>query len=165
MACRSPVQRQAITGTSAGILLIGSLGTKLSDNLLEIHHFYWRKCAWKCRVLNCRPCCPWEMRLARYEYSMCSGISRNLVCIWNDIILSTFVIPTHPRYSASLMLFLCVHWVVSWMVCRKTVPRRSLRWFDKISSLITATHFHWIRQLEIALVFTFPGCFCQFIWF
>ena len=35
----SPGRRQAITWTNAGLLLIGPLGTNLSDILIKIHTF------------------------------------------------------------------------------------------------------------------------------
>ena len=35
----SPVRRQAITWTNAGLLSIGPLGTNFSENLINIHTF------------------------------------------------------------------------------------------------------------------------------
>ena len=46
----SPGRRQAIIWTNAGILLIGALGTNVSEILVKIVHFHWRKCFWKCRL-------------------------------------------------------------------------------------------------------------------
>ena len=45
---------QAIISTSAGILLIGPVGTNFSEILIGIQneHFHSRKCIWKCRVKN-----------------------------------------------------------------------------------------------------------------
>ena len=48
----SPGRRQAIIRTNAGKLLIGPLGTNLSEILSEIHTFSSRKCVWKCRLRN-----------------------------------------------------------------------------------------------------------------
>ena len=48
----SPGRRQAIIWTSAGMLLIGPLGTNFSENLIEIITFNSRKCIWKCRLEN-----------------------------------------------------------------------------------------------------------------
>ena len=39
----SPIRRQAIIWTNAGILLIGPTGTDLSENLTEIYTFSFRK--------------------------------------------------------------------------------------------------------------------------
>ena len=46
----SPGRRQAIIWTSAGILLIRILGTKLAEILNEIHNFHSRKYVWKYRL-------------------------------------------------------------------------------------------------------------------
>ena len=48
----SPNWRQAIIWTSAGLLLIGPLGTKFSEIIIEILTFSFKKCAWKCRLRN-----------------------------------------------------------------------------------------------------------------
>ena len=47
----SPGRHQAITWTNVGILLIGPLGTNISEILIEIyiHNCHWKKCIWKCR--------------------------------------------------------------------------------------------------------------------
>ena len=45
----SPGRRQAITWTNAGILLIGPLGTNLSEIFME-SLTYSRKCVWMCRL-------------------------------------------------------------------------------------------------------------------
>ena len=47
----SPERRQAIIWTNAGTLLIGPLGTNLSEILIEIYTFSL-KCIWKCRLGN-----------------------------------------------------------------------------------------------------------------
>ena len=39
VVCLSPGQRQAISWTNAGILLIGTLETNFSEILIEIHTF------------------------------------------------------------------------------------------------------------------------------
>ena len=48
----SPGRRQAIIWTSAGILLVGSLGTHFSEILIGIQIFSLKKCIWKCRRRN-----------------------------------------------------------------------------------------------------------------
>ena len=48
----SPDQRRAIIWTNAGILLIGPLGMKFIEMLIEIDAFSFKKCIWKCRLRN-----------------------------------------------------------------------------------------------------------------
>ena len=53
----SPDWRQAIIWTDAGILSIGPLGTKLSEILIAIHIFSFKKMHLKMSSGKCRPCC------------------------------------------------------------------------------------------------------------
>ena len=46
----SPVRRQDIIWTNAGILSIGPLGTNFSEILMEIKYFHSSKCILKCRL-------------------------------------------------------------------------------------------------------------------
>ena len=46
----SPGRREAIVGTNAGILLIGTWGTNFREILSEIHIFHSRISIWKCRL-------------------------------------------------------------------------------------------------------------------
>ena len=48
----SPIRRQAIILTNAGLLPIGSLGTNFSEFLIKIQIFYSRKCIWKYCLRN-----------------------------------------------------------------------------------------------------------------
>ena len=48
----SPGRRQAIIWTSAGILLIGTLGTNFSEISIGVPTFHSRKFTWKCRLRN-----------------------------------------------------------------------------------------------------------------
>ena len=50
--CLSPYRGQAIIWTNAGLLLIGPLGTNISEILIEILTFSLKKCVWKCRLWN-----------------------------------------------------------------------------------------------------------------
>ena len=50
-------RRQAITWTNVGILLIGPLGTNLSDMLIEIHIFSFKKIHLKMSYGKWRPFC------------------------------------------------------------------------------------------------------------
>ena len=73
---------QAIIWTNAGILLIGPLGTNLSEISAKFIYFHWRKCIWKCRLENgghlSRPqCVKWfeRIRFSRHVwYTPLSGI-------------------------------------------------------------------------------------------
>ena len=53
----SPGRHQAITWTNAGILLIGSLGTKFSENLIGIQTFSFKKMHLKISSAKWRPSC------------------------------------------------------------------------------------------------------------
>ena len=53
----SPGRRQAIIWTNAEILLIGPLGTKFSEILIEIHTFSFKKMYLKMSTGKCRPFC------------------------------------------------------------------------------------------------------------
>ena len=53
----SPGRRQAIIWTNAGILLIGSLGTKFSEILIEIHTFLFKKIHLNMSSAKWRPFC------------------------------------------------------------------------------------------------------------
>ena len=53
----SPDRRQAIIWTNAGILSIGSLGTKLSEISIAIHIFSFKKMHLKMSSGKWRPCC------------------------------------------------------------------------------------------------------------
>ena len=48
----SPVRRQAIIWTNDGLLLVEPLGTKLSENSIEIIIFSFKKMRLKCRLRN-----------------------------------------------------------------------------------------------------------------
>ena len=53
----SPGRRQAIIWTSAGILLIGPLGTNFNEILIEIHVFSFKKMHLKMSSAKWRPFC------------------------------------------------------------------------------------------------------------
>ena len=55
--CLSPGRRQAIIWTSAGIVLIGPLGTNFSENLIEILSFSFTKMRLKMSSAKWRPFC------------------------------------------------------------------------------------------------------------
>ena len=53
----SPVRRQAIIWTNAGILLIGPLGTKFNEILIELHTFSFKRIHLKMSSGKWRPFC------------------------------------------------------------------------------------------------------------
>ena len=53
----SPGRRQAIIWTNAGILLIGPLGTNLSEILIEIYTFSFKNVVWEMAAILSRPQC------------------------------------------------------------------------------------------------------------
>ena len=53
----SPGRRQAIIWTNAGILLIGSLGTKFNEILIEMHTFLFKKMYLNMSSAKWRPFC------------------------------------------------------------------------------------------------------------
>ena len=63
----SPIRRQAIIWTNAGILLIGPLGTKSSEMLFEIHTFSFKKVHLKVLFSKWRSFCPGVDELTRIE--------------------------------------------------------------------------------------------------
>ena len=78
----SPGRRQAIIWTSAGILLIGPLGTNFSEILNEVVTSSFKKMRLKVSSAKWRPCClglnvlTWILRLPRYHASY--------ECVWHS---------------------------------------------------------------------------------
>ena len=68
----SPVRRQAIIWTNAGILLIEPLGTNFGENSIEILAFLFHKMCLKVSSGNWRPCC--------LGLNVLNQISLNIVC-------------------------------------------------------------------------------------
>ena len=74
----SPEWHQGIIWTIAGILLIGPLGTNLSEILLGIQTFSFKKCIWKCSLQNgvhlSRPQCVkyTDQSVSRCSYRDCN---------------------------------------------------------------------------------------------
>ena len=68
----SPVRRQAIIWTNAGILLIWPLGTIFSEILIEIHIFSFKKMGMKILSARWRPFC---LGLNVFKHSFTSSLS------------------------------------------------------------------------------------------
>ena len=73
----SPGRGQAIIWTSAGILLIGSLGTNLNEILIEMHIFSFKEIHLKMLSEKCRPFC------------LCFNVLRE-VSVWSLLQLSHY---------------------------------------------------------------------------
>ena len=50
----SPLRRQAIIWTNAGLLSTGRMGIYFSETWIKIRQLHWRKCMWICRSKNAR---------------------------------------------------------------------------------------------------------------
>ena len=80
-----PGQRQAITWTNAGILLIGPLGTNFSEILIEIHTFSFKKMQLKMSSGKWQPFCLFGSFLgfrASAAIEMCSPWPLHPGCMW-----------------------------------------------------------------------------------
>ena len=71
----APTRRQAIIWFNAGILLIGSSGTNLSENSIEIHQFSFKKMHLKMPSVKWRPFCV-SLNVLRNVFSRSMAISR-----------------------------------------------------------------------------------------
>ena len=84
----SPVRRQAIIWTNAGILSIRPRVTYFSGILIEIPQFHSTKCTWKCRLRKWRPSCLSLNMLIYYilVQHWCSDMDRTCckICITNE---------------------------------------------------------------------------------
>ena len=77
----SPGRRQAIIWTNAGILLIGPLGTKFNEILIEIHTFSLKKMRLKVSSAKRRPfCLGLNVLIGRFVFSMRKNV--NYLCLF-----------------------------------------------------------------------------------
>ena len=70
----SPGRRQAIIWTNAGVLLIGTLGTNVSEILIEIRIFSFKKMGSNVSSAKCRPFCLLSWILDSAEYDLGWGL-------------------------------------------------------------------------------------------
>ena len=113
-----PGHHQAIIWTSAGILLIGSFGTNISE-IVPFIHFHSRKCIWKCHLQNgvyyrlgpnvlammlrcANVFCTWYS----ISHEICTRFCFALLCCGYAIIHNDFTWSIYPYSSGSL----CWHW-------------------------------------------------------
>ena len=76
--CYSPSRRQAIFWTNAGILLIGPLGTNLSEILIEFYTFSFKKMRLKLSSAKRRPFC--------LGFNVLIDVSGELVFFWKTFL-------------------------------------------------------------------------------
>ena len=109
----SPGRRQAIIWTNAGILLIGPLGTKLSEILIEILTFLYKKMHLKVSSAKWRPFCPGLNVLTPSIETAPTSLHKKLIITTETkyfyaLILSVLtclltVLHTHPKIRSSLV--------------------------------------------------------------
>ena len=110
----SPGRRQAIIWTSAGILLIGSLGTNFSENLMEIITFSFKKMRMKVLSAKWRPCCL-------------------VLNVWNTSLLALVMGTLHSLVNSihkllyKKTLILCL-----WSYLRQAVEQ-TFQWFNSLA--------------------------------
>ena len=122
----SPDQRQAIICTNAGILLIGPLGTHVSEILIEIYIFSFKKMHLKLSSENWRPFClnAWSST-HRHQLTLVlitrgtwrvsarqNGVNLmfwlNLQYLFNSWIYFFGNCPLLPRFNWLLLVSLCI---------------------------------------------------------
>ena len=118
----SPGRRQAIIWTSAGILLIGPLGTNFSEILIEILTFSFKEMRLKVSSAKWRPYC-----LGLNVLSRINPLTLTLQCslIWYDIAHSTVITETeqtsefkHTKYIPYLStrnVYLAKEWISNYI--------------------------------------------------
>ena len=82
----SPGRRQAIIWTNAEILLIGPLGTKFSEILIEIHTFSFKKMFLNMSSGKCRPFCLGLNVLNCFADFVTNGLPSNIPQLKNKLI-------------------------------------------------------------------------------
>ena len=96
----SPIRRQAIIWTNAGILIIRTLGTNFSEILIQIHTFSNKKMHLKMSSGKCQPfCLGLSVSRCCYNYIMCE-LAWVRFCPWNMpgfrlSIWGAVVLPSH----------------------------------------------------------------------
>ena len=143
----SPIRRQAIIYTNAGLLAIGPLGTKFSEILIKMQNLSLTKMHLKIPSANCWPFAQEETRIN--GIALCGGSGSDdednvfhLTCWWSriqcihvkNIIMSYF----YPWYDYQFTNFITHHYHGS---ARKLkLSRRDLNWsitcFEANQSLV-----------------------------
>ena len=109
----SPGRRQAIIGTNAGILLIGTMGTNFSQNVIEIYTFSFKKMHLKMSSGKWRPFCLGLNVLTKFTCRHGVGfISR--ACIPTNLwwIIITLIV----RIRWSLNMYVHIEWRDHWYI-------------------------------------------------
>ena len=161
----SPGRRQAIPWTNAGILLNGSLVTKFSEILIEIHTFLFKKIFLKMSSVKCRPFC-----LGLNVLSYCSTTDMLVwkVCmlctVWKTLILWSR--RTFPRYWISSclssytwiqihLLHACVYKGLSFRVSPTVFIIR-----HPINKLKIKHFLQWLQLVWSVQLYSYSGCYC-----
>ena len=104
-----PSRRQAIIWTNAGIFLIRPLWTNLSEILIEIHIFSFKKMHLKLSSAKRRPFCLGLNVLKQSgdgDGGRCQLISQGHQCVCNH----SAAVSTRTHYSNELLLTILVRW-------------------------------------------------------
>ena len=112
----SPGRRQAIIRTNAGISLIGPLGTNVSDILIGIQTFSFKKMHLKMSSVKCRPFCFGLNVLKESESQYRQGSSRCFPLVWQWTCLGQIVLALYLQVEMSIHKIYWtqlkrVHWV------------------------------------------------------
>ena len=121
----SPGRRQAIIWANAAILLIGPLGTKLSEILVEIYKFLFKKMHLKISSGNCWPFC---LRLHALYHRF-----------WNVLCFSLWLWPLPWRAVFCLVAHNQTSWLLSrWESIMASCHQSCLKRQGSRSSLLSA---------------------------
>ena len=118
----SPGRRQAIIWTNAGILLIGPLGTKFNEILIEIHTFSFKKMHLKISSAKWRPFClgPNVLNCLR------------IVALRAPLLKKMRYAYIRHRVHKSLTLYISV---IQWWNCRYSIVKINNSFWDPITGL------------------------------
>ena len=136
----SPGQRQAIIWTNAGILLIGSLGTNLSEIVIKIHTFSFKKLCLKMSSGKWRPSC---LRLNVLNLRRHTKIKMSLLMNYfpdNPKILLQVI--SSQSYPYSISLEICTRFCCALLCCGYAIVHNEFTWsiYPHSSGLLC---WHW----------------------
>ena len=104
----SPDRRQAIIWTSAGILLIGPLGTNFSEILIEIRTFSFKKMRLKVSSAKRRRFCFGLNELMLSEISSAPSVG----AVWSSMVLSVI---NKCHFSHCELAWNAIHEISKWL--------------------------------------------------
>ena len=118
----SPVRRQAIIWTNAGILLIRPLGTNFSEILIEIHTFSFKKMHLKLSSAKLRPFCL-GLDVLTWINSYCEkewGDSSMMFASDTVTQLANRLTRDNKSVFTVRHIFFCLLYIISWFELRQT---------------------------------------------